>query len=93
MADEVRLNRTTVIIATKLAKWTTLLSRFLQVVLKFWCKIYFSRLKAKSILKENAYIGCQDNLILMSNANDQERMATGTIFSAFKRSAGPVRKL
>lgn len=89
MADEVRLNRTTVIIATKLAKWTTLLSRFLQVVLKFWCKIYFSRLKAKSILKENAYIGCQDNLILMSNANDQERMATGTIFFRIQKVGWP----
>lgn len=93
MADEVRLNRTTVIIAGTLAKLTTLLSGFLQVVLEFWCKMYFSRLKAKSILKEHAYIGCQDNLILMSDPNDQERMATRTIFSAFRRSAGPVRKL
>lgn len=93
MADEVRLNRTTVIIASNLAKWTTLLSGFLQVVLEFWCEMYFSRLKAKSILKEHAYIGCQDNLILMSNPNDQERMATGTIFSAFRRSAGAARKL
>lgn len=88
MADEVRLNRTIAIIATKLAKWTTLLSRFLQVVLKFWCKIYFSRLKAKSILKENAYIGCQDNLILMSNPNARKN-GNGNYFFRIQKVGWP----